>query len=53
MSTSTANIQGEFIDWETLEQFIKTSLSLDDEKMIVKSFSEGYSNLTFLVIIGD
>ena len=53
MSTSTSNIQDGFINWESLEQFIKTSLSLDDEKMIVKPFSEGYSNLTFSVKIGD
>lgn len=53
MSTSTSNIQGGFIDWGAFEQFIKTSLFLEDEEMIVKPFSEGYSNLTFLVKIGD
>ncbi|WP_431027249.1 phosphotransferase family protein [Lysinibacillus sp. LZ02] len=50
---TSANTKNGFINWEALEHFIKTSLQLDDEKMIVEQFSEGYSNLTFLVKIGE
>ena len=53
MSISTSNVQWGFINWGAFEQFIKASLALEDEEMRVKPFPEGYSNLTFLVKIGD
>lgn len=42
------------INWETLEQFLKTQIeNLEDEPMKVSQFSAGYSNLTFLIQIGN
>lgn len=44
----------EKIDWVGVEAYIHSNIKhLPREKMIVKKFSEGYSNLTFLLTIGS
>ncbi|GGC89438.1 phosphotransferase family protein [Thalassobacillus devorans] len=44
----------EHINWDALERFLKESISdLPKEQMDVKKFSEGYSNLTYLITFGD
>ena len=48
-----STVKNGFINWDKLEQFIKSELSLPDQEMVVTQFSEGYSNLTFLVSIGE
>lgn len=52
MNTSISTNDG-FIDWGKLELFLKSSFPLTEEKMNVQQFSEGYSNLTFLLTIGE
>lgn len=51
MSESLTPING-FIDWDHLEEYLKIEFSLPNDDMDVQQFSEGYSNLTFLVKIG-
>ena len=42
------------INWQAFETYIRSHMkNLDQSPMIVKQFSEGYSNLTFLIQIGD
>jgi aminoglycoside phosphotransferase (APT) family kinase protein len=42
------------INWLEVEKFLRAHVSgLSDEAMHVKPFSEGYSNLTYLIQIGD
>ena len=48
-----STVKNGFINWNKLEEFIKSELSLPDQEMVVTQFSEGYSNLTFLVSIGE
>lgn len=48
-----STVKNGFINWSKLEQFIKSELSLPDQEMVVTQFSEGYSNLTFLISIGE
>ena len=42
------------IDWRIVENYIRSEIeNLPNEKMEVKKFTEGYSNLTYLITIGD
>ncbi|GAA0486034.1 phosphotransferase family protein [Salinibacillus aidingensis] len=42
------------INWQQLEKHLRESIeALPQETMKVKKFSEGYSNLTYLISIGD
>lgn len=42
------------INWDLLEQFLRASIKgLPQKEMEVQKFSEGYSNLTYLLRIGD
>lgn len=42
------------IDWEKVESFLRNSIrNLPEGKMDVQQFSEGYSNLTYLLKIGN
>ncbi|WP_088006042.1 phosphotransferase family protein [Indiicoccus explosivorum] len=42
------------IDWGKVENYLRRSISdLPQEEMQVRQFSEGYSNLTYLLKIGD
>lgn len=44
----------EYIRWDRLESFLRKSIpSIPDEEMQIKKFSEGYSNLTYLITIGS
>lgn len=44
----------ESIDWEKLESYLRKSINeLPSGKLEVEKFSEGYSNLTYLLKIGD
>lgn len=55
MSTPNQRIDiPESIDWIKLEKFIKNSIEgLPEGKMKVQKFSEGYSNLTYLISINE
>ena len=45
---------GESINWEKVEQFLRLNIDgLNNEKMKVQQFPEGFSNLTYLVSIGE
>ncbi|MFC0272508.1 phosphotransferase family protein [Metabacillus herbersteinensis] len=47
------NLQ-EFIDWEKVEKHLRISINgLPEGKLNVRKFSEGYSNLTYLLSIDD
>ncbi|MBU8906226.1 phosphotransferase family protein [Desertibacillus haloalkaliphilus] len=42
------------INWMRFEQYLRSNIQgLEDQQMVVKQFTEGYSNLTFLLKIGD
>ncbi|MGJ9457839.1 phosphotransferase family protein [Oceanobacillus sp. CF4.6] len=42
------------IDWDVVENYIRSKVdNLTEEKMQVKKFTEGYSNLTYLITIGE
>lgn len=42
------------IDWAKVEKHLRKSIpDLPEEKMTVQQFSEGYSNLTYLLCIGS
>lgn len=42
------------INWDKVEGYLRKSIpDLPEEKMIVQQFSEGYSNLTYLVQMGN
>lgn len=43
----------EFIHWDALEQVIKNELHVSNGKLEHKKFSEGYSNMTFLLTLGN
>ncbi|HZG73298.1 MAG TPA: phosphotransferase family protein [Chondromyces sp.] len=43
----------EEINWAEFETYLRDQLNLEDDPMEVKQFSEGYSNLTFLIKIGE
>ncbi|SER67739.1 phosphotransferase family protein [Psychrobacillus sp. OK032] len=44
----------EYINWEKLERYLRSSISnLPNGKMEVQKFSEGYSNLTYLLRIDE
>lgn len=48
------NINEEFIDWENLEKYLRKSIKgIPNGVLKVKEFSEGYSNLTYLLTIGE
>ena len=48
------NIDQEVINWIRMEKFLKESIKeIPSGSMQVKKFSEGYSNLTYLLTIGD
>ena len=42
---------GEEINYQNLEQYLQTALNVSD-KLVVKQFPSGYSNLTYLLTIG-
>ena len=41
------------INWTEFEAYLRDQLNLEDDPIEVKQFSEGYSNLTFLIKIGE
>ncbi|WP_160141612.1 phosphotransferase family protein [Salicibibacter halophilus] len=42
------------INWKEIENYIHNNIeALPDERMEVKKFTEGYSNLTYMIKIGD
>ncbi|MBM7707167.1 aminoglycoside phosphotransferase (APT) family kinase protein [Chryseomicrobium aureum] len=41
----------EFIHWDALESILKNELNLSEGHLIHKKFSEGYSNMTFLLTL--
>ncbi len=42
------------IDWSAIEQYIRKSIpGLNKDSMKIKQFSEGYSNLTYFITIGN
>ncbi|WP_085991193.1 phosphotransferase family protein [Oceanobacillus senegalensis] len=46
--------QNNTIDWQKIEAYLRSQIpGLSEEEMIVKKFTEGYSNLTYMVQIGD
>ncbi len=52
MTHSSADTQR--IDWSKVESYLRSTIpDLPDRKMKVKKFSEGYSNLTYLLQFGD
>lgn len=55
MGTSEAGAKQYTIDWSKIENYIKHSLQgvPQNEEMHVKKFTEGYSNLTYFIRIGD
>lgn len=56
MNTTTGenNIDQQFIDWLKVENYLRESIKdIPNGNMKVKKFSEGYSNLTYLLSIGD
>lgn len=47
------NAQGKGINWHAVEQFLRENIpNLPEEKLVIKKFSAGYSNLTYLVKVG-
>lgn len=48
-------VDHENIDWTVLESYLKENISdvAPDQSLIVEKFTEGYSNLTYLVKIGE
>ncbi|WP_027962956.1 phosphotransferase family protein [Halalkalibacillus halophilus] len=47
-------VDEEYIDWTLVRTFIRTNLSnIPDEEIYVKKFSEGYSNMTYQLAIGN
>ncbi|MFJ5757742.1 phosphotransferase family protein [Neobacillus sp. NPDC093182] len=40
------------INWTEFETYLRSQIQLDTAQMEVKQFSEGYSNLTFLIKVG-
>ena len=48
------HIDNEQMDWGKIEDFLRKAITnLPHEEMEVKKFSEGYSNLTYLITFGD
>ncbi|MBM4761846.1 phosphotransferase family protein [Bacillus sp. B15-48] len=41
------------INWSEFESYLRQQLNLSEDPMEVKQFSEGYSNLTFLIKVGE
>ncbi|WP_068673256.1 phosphotransferase family protein [Oceanobacillus sp. Castelsardo] len=42
------------IDWEKVESYIRSNIEgIPTEKMEIKQFTEGYSNLTYMIKIGE
>lgn len=42
------------IDWNAIERFIRKNIKeLPDNRMEVRQFNEGYSNLTYLLVVGE
>ncbi|WP_188208058.1 phosphotransferase family protein [Alkalibacillus aidingensis] len=54
MTTSQDFVDHKYINWELFEQFLRESVEgLPDKLMDVKKFSEGYSNQTYLIQVGE
>lgn len=53
-TTDENNIDQQFIDWAKVEEYLRRSIKeIPSGSMVVKKFSEGYSNLTYLLSVGD
>src|SRR5690606_7584263 len=55
MSEATPNTKKtQEVDWQKVERFLRNAMpDLPQGEMTVRQFSEGYSNLTYLLQIGD
>jgi aminoglycoside phosphotransferase (APT) family kinase protein len=53
-TTEKTKVDHQYIDWLKVERHLRKSISgIPDGNMKVKKFSEGYSNMTYLLQIGD
>lgn len=53
-TTEKNRVDHQHIDWSKLEEYLRKSLKgIPDGNMEVKKFSEGYSNMTYLLQVGD
>jgi aminoglycoside phosphotransferase (APT) family kinase protein len=54
MNIANHHIDSDKINWLKFEQLLRNSLAeIPNEPMLVKKFTEGYSNLTYLISFGD
>ncbi|WEG15192.1 phosphotransferase family protein [Alkalihalophilus pseudofirmus] len=54
MRKSEERIDHQYVNWGKLEDLLRASLDdIPDAEMIVKKFSEGYSNITYLLSFGE
>ena len=52
--TDENKIDRQFIDWAKVEEYLRKSIKeIPNGSMAVKKFSEGYSNSTYLLRVGD
>lgn len=53
-ATDENNIDRQFIDWAKVEEYLRKSIKeIPSGNMVVKKFSEGYSNSTYLLRVGE
>jgi aminoglycoside phosphotransferase (APT) family kinase protein len=54
MSITNQLVDYQYIDWNKFEQLLRNEIpNLSEESLQVKKYSEGYSNLTYLISIGN